>query len=218
MLDSIWKPDLFFANEKGANFHEVTTDNKLLRIFQDGSVLYSIRYARRFLCVSRYVFPLSVSIKQLCLANIIHQHHKQMFARLHRYNHWAVSENSFLPLLFPIWTCGPMACVFPSLSSTFLYVWHFSVLVCSFCLRLTLILSCPMDLKNFPMDIQTCTMQLESCESSFLPLLLSVYSLFTDFADFCWPELCRLCQVFADLFVHACQFQPVISLCMANAG
>uniref|UniRef100_A0A8C4N089 Glycine receptor, alpha 2 n=1 Tax=Eptatretus burgeri TaxID=7764 RepID=A0A8C4N089_EPTBU len=42
MLDSIWKPDLFFANEKGANFHEVTTDNKLLRIFKDGNVLYSI--------------------------------------------------------------------------------------------------------------------------------------------------------------------------------
>ncbi|XP_027879984.1 glycine receptor subunit alpha-2 isoform X1 [Xiphophorus couchianus] len=70
MLDSIWKPDLFFANEKGANFHDVTTDNKLLRIFKDGNVLYSI--------------------------------------------------------------------------------------------RLTLILSCPMDLKNFPMDVQTCTMQLES--------------------------------------------------------
>ncbi|KAG9331133.1 hypothetical protein JZ751_019971 [Albula glossodonta] len=70
MLDSIWKPDLFFANEKGANFHDVTTDNKLLRIFKDGNVLYSI--------------------------------------------------------------------------------------------RLTLILSCPMDLKNFPMDVQTCSMQLES--------------------------------------------------------
>ncbi|XP_072361076.1 glycine receptor subunit alpha-4-like isoform X2 [Scyliorhinus torazame] len=70
MLDSIWKPDLFFANEKGANFHEVTTDNKLLRIFKNGNVLYSI--------------------------------------------------------------------------------------------RLTLILSCPMDLKNFPMDVQTCAMQLES--------------------------------------------------------
>ncbi|XP_015715758.1 glycine receptor subunit alpha-4 [Coturnix japonica] len=70
MLDSIWKPDLFFANEKGAHFHEITTDNKLLRIFKNGNVLYSI--------------------------------------------------------------------------------------------RLTLILACPMDLKNFPMDIQTCTMQLES--------------------------------------------------------
>ncbi|XP_069895400.1 glycine receptor subunit alpha-2 isoform X3 [Dipodomys merriami] len=29
-------------------------------------------------------------------------------------------------------------------------------------IRLTLTLSCPMDLKNFPMDVQTCTMQLES--------------------------------------------------------
>uniref|UniRef100_A0A3Q2XFE7 Glycine receptor, alpha 1 n=1 Tax=Hippocampus comes TaxID=109280 RepID=A0A3Q2XFE7_HIPCM len=37
MLDSIWKPDLFFANEKGANFHEVTTDNKLLRISKNGN-------------------------------------------------------------------------------------------------------------------------------------------------------------------------------------
>ncbi|KAK9398987.1 GLRA3: Glycine receptor subunit alpha-3 [Crotalus adamanteus] len=27
---------------------------------------------------------------------------------------------------------------------------------------MTLILSCPMDLKNFPMDVQTCIMQLES--------------------------------------------------------
>ena len=43
MLDSIWKPDLFFANEKGAHFHGVTTDNKLLRIFKNGNVLYSIR-------------------------------------------------------------------------------------------------------------------------------------------------------------------------------
>ncbi|XP_048459690.1 glycine receptor subunit alphaZ1 [Rhincodon typus] len=70
MLDLIWKPDLFFANEKGAHFHEITTDNKLLRIFKNGNVLYSI--------------------------------------------------------------------------------------------RLTLSLSCPMDLKNFPMDVQTCIMQLES--------------------------------------------------------
>lgn len=30
--------------------------------------------------------------------------------------------------------------------------------------RLTLTLSCPMDLKNFPMDVQTCIMQLESCK------------------------------------------------------
>ncbi|KAG7223317.1 hypothetical protein INR49_015673 [Caranx melampygus] len=86
MLDSIWKPDLFFANEKGANFHEVTTDNKLLRIFQNGNVLYSIS-----------------AIKELL----------SLFSRL------------------------------------------------------TLTLSCPMDLKNFPMDSQTCIMQLESCKFTF---------------------------------------------------
>lgn len=50
MLDSIWKPDLFFANEKGANFHEVTTDNKLLRIFKNGNVLYSIRWGQARPC------------------------------------------------------------------------------------------------------------------------------------------------------------------------
>lgn len=45
---------------------------------------------------------------------------------------------------------------------------HFLLSCFALCLRLTLILSCPMDLKNFPMDIQTCTMQLESCEYSIL--------------------------------------------------
>lgn len=45
MLDSICKHNLFFANEKGANFHEVTTVNKLLHIFKNGNVLYSIRCA-----------------------------------------------------------------------------------------------------------------------------------------------------------------------------
>ncbi|KAI5628615.1 glycine receptor subunit alpha-2 precursor [Silurus asotus] len=51
MLDSIWKPDLFFANEKGANFHDVTTENKLLRIFKDGTVLYSISDPSARLCL-----------------------------------------------------------------------------------------------------------------------------------------------------------------------
>lgn len=111
MLDSIWKPDLFFANEKGANFHEVTTDNKLLRIFKNGNVLYSIRYTW---------WMIRVSIKRK----------KPDGGR----------------------RVGSPEC--SKLMSFFLTVLT----------RLTLILSCPMDLKNFPMDIQTCTMQLESCK------------------------------------------------------
>lgn len=42
--------------------------------------------------------------------------------------------------------------------------WTETLFCCFFSSRLTLTLSCPMDLKNFPMDSQTCTMQLESCE------------------------------------------------------
>ncbi|KAI5105303.1 glycine receptor subunit alphaZ1 precursor, partial [Silurus meridionalis] len=94
MLDSIWKPDLFFANEKGANFHEVTTDNKLLRISKNGNVLYSI--------------------------------------------------------------------------------------------RITLILACPMDLKNFPMDVQTCIMQLESCKYALLITMLEMIYSLAHRRMFCW--------------------------------
>ena len=39
LLEKIWMPDLFFANEKKANFHKVTQDNKLVRIYQSGSSL-----------------------------------------------------------------------------------------------------------------------------------------------------------------------------------
>ncbi len=53
---------------------------------------------------------------------------------------------------------------FSALCGVTLTLPHFLLFRFALCFRLTLILSCPMDLKNFPMDIQTCTMQLESCE------------------------------------------------------
>ncbi|UYV65366.1 GABRA4 [Cordylochernes scorpioides] len=43
MLEKIWKPDTFFHNGKGSYLHTITRPNKLLRIQQDGSVLYSMR-------------------------------------------------------------------------------------------------------------------------------------------------------------------------------
>lgn len=43
MFQCLWKPDLFFANEKNANFHDVTQDNILLFIFRNGDVLISMR-------------------------------------------------------------------------------------------------------------------------------------------------------------------------------
>ncbi|XP_012590088.1 PREDICTED: glycine receptor subunit alpha-1 [Condylura cristata] len=68
MLDSIWKPDLFFANEKGAHFHEITTDNKLLRISRNGNVLYSSRITLTLACpMDLKNFPMDV---QTCIMQL----------------------------------------------------------------------------------------------------------------------------------------------------
>ena len=40
----VWMPDLFFANEKEGHFHNIIMPNVYIRIFPDGSVLYSIRW------------------------------------------------------------------------------------------------------------------------------------------------------------------------------
>ncbi|CAI5442791.1 unnamed protein product [Caenorhabditis angaria] len=43
LLEKIWRPDPFFANAKEAEFHEVTFLNFLMRIFNDGLILYETR-------------------------------------------------------------------------------------------------------------------------------------------------------------------------------
>nr|XP_032835683.1 glycine receptor subunit alphaZ1-like [Petromyzon marinus] len=39
----MWKPDLYFGNEESATVHTVTTPNSMLRIHDNGDVLYSMR-------------------------------------------------------------------------------------------------------------------------------------------------------------------------------
>ena len=40
----VWMPDTFFRNEKIGAFHTILQPNLYIRIFPDGTVLYSIRY------------------------------------------------------------------------------------------------------------------------------------------------------------------------------
>lgn len=63
MYKCLWKPDLFFANEKSANFHDVTQENILLFIFRDGDVLVSMRYCLSLVFVNSY-FLFNISISQ----------------------------------------------------------------------------------------------------------------------------------------------------------
>ncbi|KAF7702386.1 hypothetical protein HF521_001669 [Silurus meridionalis] len=43
MVDKIWTPDTFFHNSKKSMAHNMTTPNKLFRIMQNGTVLYTMR-------------------------------------------------------------------------------------------------------------------------------------------------------------------------------
>mgnify|MGYP000738211098 CR=1 FL=1 len=43
LLDRIWMPDLIFTNEKSSRFHNVTTENKLVRLSKNGDVYTSTR-------------------------------------------------------------------------------------------------------------------------------------------------------------------------------
>ena len=54
-LHRIWKPDVFFSNEKRAEFHSITTENKLLRIDHEGSQSESVlwHFSYELVCVTR---------------------------------------------------------------------------------------------------------------------------------------------------------------------
>ncbi|XP_078480643.1 glycine receptor subunit alpha-2-like isoform X1 [Lampetra planeri] len=49
-IDSIWKPCLFFENEKTASAHAIIADNKMLRLFSNGDVFYTMRLTMSLEC------------------------------------------------------------------------------------------------------------------------------------------------------------------------
>lgn len=49
-MDKVWVPDLYMVNEKAAKIHDVTIPNKLLHIYSDGSVFYTMRLTATFSC------------------------------------------------------------------------------------------------------------------------------------------------------------------------
>ncbi|XP_016072334.1 PREDICTED: gamma-aminobutyric acid receptor subunit delta [Miniopterus natalensis] len=49
-VDKLWLPDTFIVNAKSAWFHDVTVENKLIRLQPDGVILYSIRITSTVSC------------------------------------------------------------------------------------------------------------------------------------------------------------------------
>ncbi|XP_055684188.1 gamma-aminobutyric acid receptor alpha-like [Lutzomyia longipalpis] len=50
MLSRIWKPDTYFYNGKQSHVHTITVPNKLLRLSQEGDILYSMRLTIKASC------------------------------------------------------------------------------------------------------------------------------------------------------------------------
>lgn len=70
MLDLIWKPDTYFLNGKESYLHRVPTQNRLVRLSRDGSILFSSRLTIKARCpMNLQDFPLDkqVNIKIDCL-------------------------------------------------------------------------------------------------------------------------------------------------------
>ena len=64
----IWSPDLFFSNSIDGHKHELLSKNEVVRIFPDGSVMYSARITLHLICPMDLIyFPMD---KQTCSIKI----------------------------------------------------------------------------------------------------------------------------------------------------
>ncbi|CAG2168165.1 unnamed protein product, partial [Oppiella nova] len=70
LVQMIWKPEVFFANAKTAEFQYVTVPNVLVRLDQGGSILYMLRLKLRFSCMmDLYRYPMDSQICAIELAS-----------------------------------------------------------------------------------------------------------------------------------------------------
>ncbi|RUS84781.1 hypothetical protein EGW08_007465 [Elysia chlorotica] len=76
LMDKVWYPDTFFINERHAKFHEITVPNKLMHIFSNGTVFYSMRLSMTLTChmtLSHYPFDRQVCPLTLGSCKIAHK-------------------------------------------------------------------------------------------------------------------------------------------------
>lgn len=70
LVQRIWKPEVFFANAKHAEFQYVTVPNVLVRVNPNGKILYMLRLKLRFACMmDLYRFPMDSQVCSIELAS-----------------------------------------------------------------------------------------------------------------------------------------------------
>ncbi|XP_076447087.1 glycine receptor subunit alpha-2-like isoform X2 [Babylonia areolata] len=59
LMRKVWVPDTFFRNEKKGAFHEVTVPNRLMHLYRNGTIYYSMRLSITLSCSMRlHRYPL----------------------------------------------------------------------------------------------------------------------------------------------------------------
>lgn len=70
LVQMIWKPEVFFANAKHAEFQYVTVPNVLVRINPTGIILYMLRLKLRFSCMmDLYRYPMDSQVCSIEIAS-----------------------------------------------------------------------------------------------------------------------------------------------------
>eukprot|EP00091_Calanus_sinicus_P018980 TRINITY_DN4541_c0_g1_i3.p1 TRINITY_DN4541_c0_g1~~TRINITY_DN4541_c0_g1_i3.p1 ORF type:complete len:363 (-),score=47.86 TRINITY_DN4541_c0_g1_i3:101-1189(-) len=71
--DMVWKPDTFFRNEKEASFHHVPNKQYYVRVFPDGTILYSLRTKLKLACpMNLRRYPFDTQQCQIHIASYAH--------------------------------------------------------------------------------------------------------------------------------------------------
>lgn len=66
--EKIWVPDTFFANDKKSFLHDVTEQNKMIRLYGDGAITYGMRFTTTLACMmDLHYYPLD---RQNCTVEI----------------------------------------------------------------------------------------------------------------------------------------------------
>ncbi|VDI64691.1 gamma-aminobutyric acid receptor subunit beta, partial [Mytilus galloprovincialis] len=59
--EKIWVPDTFFANDKNSFLHDITEKNKMIRLHDNGSVVYGMRFTSTLACMmDLHNYPLDI--------------------------------------------------------------------------------------------------------------------------------------------------------------
>ncbi|KAH0630723.1 hypothetical protein JD844_003906 [Phrynosoma platyrhinos] len=143
MVSRIWIPDTFFRNSKRADSHWITTPNQLLRIWNDGKVLYTLR------CLQPTQADVQLGVGVGTLKTSGFQKEKQVQAG--QEEDLAIQRG-----LFSGDTAGD------SITNSALLVEDAVLMSSPSPPRLTIEAECLLQLQNFPMDTHSCPLVFSS--------------------------------------------------------